>query len=318
MRRLCVLWTMLCVVLLALPVQAKPTLLSAKNTTQCREQETGYTPVQQRYERGLIFRLSRCGYPGSYVMGTLHSDSPRLAPVYEDALAIITGLKTVGFEFVEDERTALVAQQYMMLPPTYDRSLSDMIPPQDYKKLADALESRMKLPREAINRMRPWAAAVSLQYPPPTADGISLDVRLQQRAAAMQKRLVGLETPAEQFRIFDAVPFEKQLGMLRDAIADIPGIDEQNEAFMRAYVARDLKTLHRLSDESLAKTSDAELRAYIEQNLIVNRNRLMVERMQPHLRAGDALIAVGALHLMGNDGILPLLEKQGWRVEVVR
>jgi uncharacterized protein YbaP (TraB family) len=49
-------------------------------------------------------------------------------------------------------------------------------------------------------------------------------------------------------------------------------------------------------------------------NLINRRNRLMVERMATRLAEGNAFIAVGALHLPGDQGILHLLELQGYQV----
>lgn len=314
---LCRLAAIAVLLLLPFPATAKPVLLSGKSEA-CREQAQHYTPIQQRYERGVIFRIEKCGHQSSYVMGTMHSDSERIAPIFQDAVAILTGLKGAGFEFVEDEQTSLVAQQYMLLPSTYDKGLSDMLSADDYRKLEHALTTRVKLPQPFINRMRPWAAAVTLQYPVPTTDGITLDVRLQQRAQDMRKRLFGLETPAEQFRIFDRMPFEQQMTMLRDSIGGLAEMDKHNEKFMQAYVSRDLNTLHKLAEESFAMTGDPALRTYLEQELITKRNRTMAERMQPHLRSGDVLVAIGALHLLGDDGVLPLLEKDGWRIEVVR
>jgi hypothetical protein len=40
----------------------------------------------------------------------------------------------------------------------------------------------------------------------------------------------------------------------------------------------------------------------------------MVERLRPRLAEGGAFVAVGALHLPGEEGILRLLERQGYRV----
>jgi uncharacterized protein YbaP (TraB family) len=39
--------------------------------------------------------------------------------------------------------------------------------------------------------------------------------------------------------------------------------------------------------------------------------------MQPHLKGGKAFVAVGALHLPGEKGLLNLLEQQGYTVRVV-
>ena len=51
--------------------------------------------------------------------------------------------------------------------------------------------------------------------------------------------------------------------------------------------------------------------------LIDQRNARMVTRMEPFLKRGQAFIAIGALHLPGEVGVLNLLAKQGYRVSVV-
>lgn len=309
-------WFAIFCLLLPTGTWAKATVLSAK-TEQCADTDTPYTPIQQRYERGIFFRILRCGYPASYMMGTMHSDSPRLVGVYNDATALIKNLQSVGFEFVDDANTAVVAAQYMYFPSSSPAGLSSMISAVQFDLLAQALETRLKLPRHAADRLRPWAAAITLQYPPPVADGVVLDKRLQLYAQSMQKNLFGLETPAEQFRIFDGIPLEKQLLMLQDTIESIAEIDASNEEFMQAFINRDLNSLHQQAEASFAMISDNELREYIEENLLYKRNRLMAGRMQPHLKKGEIMVAIGALHLMGEKGVLAHLEAQGWRIEVV-
>ena len=49
-------------------------------------------------------------------------------------------------------------------------------------------------------------------------------------------------------------------------------------------------------------------------SLLVERNLRMVGRMQPLLAAGNTFVAVGALHLYGEQGILNLLRRAGYRV----
>ena len=51
--------------------------------------------------------------------------------------------------------------------------------------------------------------------------------------------------------------------------------------------------------------------------LIDERNATMVRRMQPRLREGGALIAVGAMHLPGERGLLRLLLDRGYQLERV-
>ena len=63
--------------------------------------------------------------------------------------------------------------------------------------------------------------------------------------------------------------------------------------------------------------SDQKVAEHFAKQLVVKRNHLMTERMQVRLKEGNAFIAVGALHLPGNEGILNLLSKQGYKVKSV-
>jgi uncharacterized protein len=301
----------------SLPVQARPTLLSAQPDA-CASEQLPYAPIAQRYERGLIFRIEKCGHGGSYILGTMHSDSPKLMTIYNDAISLIRAMRMVGFEFVEDEKTSAVAAQYMYLPSVQPQGLSNLMPAESFDELARVLQKRLDMPRKLVERLRPWAAAIMLQYPAPVADGVVLDKRLQNYGRAFNKPMFSLETPAEQFEIFHAIPLEKQLLMLRDSIRDLDKLDAANEEFMQAYIARDLRQLDRLAEQSFATTTDAELRDYIRNALLIRRNGVMTERLLPYLRKGDVLVAVGALHLMGEQGILAQLEQQGWHIQPVR
>ena len=81
------------------------------------------------------------------------------------------------------------------------------------------------------------------------------------------------------------------------------------------YLERDLKGLsvfgqrHAFEDNSLYER--------VTERLLTDRNRLMVERMLPLLDAGDAFVAVGAMHLPGADGLLALLAERGYQIERV-
>ena len=59
------------------------------------------------------------------------------------------------------------------------------------------------------------------------------------------------------------------------------------------------------------------LASRFKKRLLIDRNYRMVRRMRPRLMEGNSFIAVGALHLPGAEGIIHLLEKEGYRVSPV-
>ena len=83
-----------------------------------------------------------------------------------------------------------------------------------------------------------------------------------------------------------------------------------------AYLARDLSGLY---SQMLAQATaeEAQMMQRFEQDFVVERNFRMVERLQPLLAAEPSFIAVGALHLPGETGILALLEQSGFLVSRV-
>lgn len=302
---------------------AKPALLSAKNQPEAAASCTpsrpaDYVPIERRYRKGLIFRIDGCaGSAPSYVLGTMHSDNPAFAPLIEDVQRLIDETHAAGFEYVEDERTQQVSLQYMFIPSTTPRGLDSMLTPQEFKTLSSLIASRTSIPEQVTRRLRPWAAALLLQYPKPKADGVALDSRLQQYAAQQRKPLFGLETPEQQYEVFSGIAPAQQLQMLKEGIADIQQIDASNEELAQAYVARDLIRIHRLAQDTFADMKDTKLALYMREHLIRRRNVVMAEGMAKRLPEGGQFVAVGALHLFGKDGVLSLLEAKGYSIQQV-
>ena len=139
---------------------------------------------------------------------------------------------------------------------------------------------------------------------------------LQSRASAAGTPVHGLETIEEQVGVFAGLPEADQVALLDAALALNAEVDRLYEDMKRAYLAGDLDALQQIAEEQQA-TSDPALEARLEDRLIGSRNRRMAERLTVHLTRGGAFVAVGALHLSGDAGVLHLLEQQGYRVERV-
>jgi hypothetical protein len=163
--------------------------------------------------------------------------------------------------------------------------------------------------------MKPWAAAVTLSMPAPE-DGEVLDMDLYQRAQQAGKPVFGLESIREQLAIFEDMPEEEQLVLLRDTVENFAEIDAMQRELIDAWLQRDLGMLMAINDAAM-QTGDRQLAVELQDKLIIRRNRLMVERLQQYLKEGVVFVAVGALHLPGETGLLNLLEQRGYTVRVI-
>ena len=91
------------------------------------------------------------------------------------------------------------------------------------------------------------------------------------------------------------------------------GVGNEYFFFFKQKTAYEIKECDWSSDVC---SSDL-LTEIFQKRLIIDRNQRMVERMHKRLEEGNAFIAVGALHLPGEKGILRLLEHRGYRVRSI-
>jgi hypothetical protein len=196
-------------------------------------------------------------------------------------------------------------------------TLSQRVGTQLFAKAAASAEP-YGLNAVVLERFKPWAAAVILSLPvsevrAQAAGRLNSEKLLESYAANNQIALHAIETVDEQLGLFDRLADAKQVEMLRLAVEYSDVIDEIFARLIDAYLTQDLNAFYVLMEE-MAVGQQADLQEFFESELIAGRNRRMVERILPRLAEGNALIAVGALHLPDEVGVLRLLEQRGYTI----
>lgn len=261
---------------------------------------------------GLLWRIDAPDGASSHLFGTMHSEHPEVVTLPETVYAALASSSSVTLEMVMDPQSLAQLSESMFItegPPLPERIGADL-----YRRVVPAMATH-GVPEHALRTMQPWAVATTLMMPK-TNTGLFLDRVLYLEALAKGKPVTGLETAEEQMAVFTTLSDEYQAKLLEDALRQLSDLDELHARMRAAYVRRDLQALVEISEASL-RGSDPELATYFNDRVIVARNHRMVERMQADLKRGNAFIAVGALHLPGEEGILALLRRQGYRVSVV-
>ena len=114
-----------------------------------------------------------------------------------------------------------------------------------------------------VARMKPWAVAVTLMTAR-TRSGAVLDRVLYQRALTDAKPVDGLETVAEQVALFDGLPLQEQVELLRDSLDHLPDIDRMLVDLRQAWLRRDLARLVEINQATL-RVSDPQFAAAFNQ-----------------------------------------------------
>ena len=264
------------------------------------------------FGQGVLWKVSKSGQESSFILGTIHSDDPSVTNLPAKVSSALQQSRSFTAELDLNLNSIMQAQMQMLLPG--DKTLQSVIGAQRYKKCV-GLMAAYGAPEMMVSKMKPWAIAAQLSMPKPQT-GIFLDLKLYQMAQSQGKKIYGLETVAEQMGIFDSMSLSQQLIMLDQAIKDYPTMPAKINLLLRLYVKRDLQGMERFSKKEMKKVNP-EMAKLIDTKLIKERNHRMVDRMQPQLAAGKAFIAVGSLHLPGEQGILNLLQQRGYTLSAL-
>jgi len=190
------------------------------------------------------------------------------------------------------------------------QTLSKLLDPDLYATFL-AHAKNVGLEAAASERFQPWFAAILLEQLSLMRDGYEasagVDMQLTQSAAADHKPIIALETAAEQMGYFARLSLDEQVRFLRFTLRDLDSSDSDPAAVIRAWQRGDVQELERLFRQESADSPQ------LMRELTSERNRKWLPRIKALLDDDhDDMVIVGAMHLIGEDGLVALLQRQGF------
>jgi uncharacterized protein len=269
----------------------------------------------ERFARGLLWRVAKDGVPASHVYGTIHVADARLAELPGAVRQSFDVAKSLMLEFVPD---AYSRERFLEASMFLDRqTLEEKIGAEDFER-ALAVLAPIGLSREVVNKLKPWGVLLNLRNPGRAEQGAALDSQLLELARARRLPLAQIEGVEEQIFTFDEFPMESQVALLKHSLAHRDELTDLAERTLEAYLERDLGAIWRLREQFAARHPQiAPHQAVMTKRVVHDRSVVMAFRMQRQLRRGEAFVALGALHLYGEKGVLSLLEADGYRADRV-
>lgn len=195
-----------------------------------------------------------------------------------------------------------------------DRPLSSWLNKAEREQLAAALEHLGASPA-TFERMRPWLAAMTLSVMPLLQQGYDVTAGADRAviSAAGDARQRSFETAAEQIGFFANLSDMAQRQYLMDAINTASEDSTEIDALSTAWESGDLDSL-----ETLVLDSFRARYPELHQVIFTQRNHNWTETLVTELNgSGVDFVAVGAGHLLGDDGVVALLRARGLSVERV-
>jgi uncharacterized protein len=265
--------------------------------------------VPERYGQGLLWKVEAAGVAPSYVFGTAHLSDPRVTRLPQPVRESFDAAKSFAMEVSQE---TVFQQLGKRMVYSGKRSLPAALGQPLYEQVAPLITSA-GVPRQLVPRLKPWAATFFLMGS--RDSGTVLDQQLYLRARAQKKPVYELETVSEAIAPFANLSESDQIVLLRDTLAQSERMGAAEQVLIGLYLKGDLAALARLMDEAIPDGPKAKLYRWVFWHQLLDvRNVNMARRMDVLAKTGGAFMAVGALHLYGDSGVLALLEKRGYRL----
>ncbi|CFX10703.1 GumN family protein [Candidatus Filomicrobium marinum] len=269
-----------------------------------------------------LWRVERDGKPDSYLFGTIHLTDERITELSDAVKSAIGKSRVVALEVADISPVATMqaigAASDLVLFDNGHR-LDQVISSEAFSLVEKKLEEA-KLPTAMAHMYKPWVVSMILAVGPCERERVAggklvLDMVVSAYAQEKKIPVVGLETLQSQLEAAAAVPMDEQVQILRASLVHASRADDLRETVLRLYLQRKLGAVIPLQLYVAAKSGEVtdNLDGFREA-LITNRNRTMRTRALPLLAEGGAFIAVGGLHLVGEEGLVKLLRDAGYRV----
>lgn len=267
----------------------------------------------------MLWKIAAEGSSPSYLFGTIHVSDPRVTTLPPKVARALASSKTVALEIAD------------LSPKAFEAAFSrapDLIVFKDGRNLADvltegeleaarALAGQNGMPAELAPLLKPWVLMSLLSVPGcerrrVEAGAAVLDQELGVRHRKRGLPVRGLEKIDEQLQAMARIPEPDQVIVLKAGLKTMSRAEDLFETILQRYLAREIAKVWPMQLEmARAAGFDPVHFQSFRTEIISKRNLKMRDQALPLIRGGKAFIAVGALHLVGDDGLVALFRRAG-------
>jgi uncharacterized protein YbaP (TraB family) len=259
-------------------------------------------------KQSLLYKVSGNGLSKpSYVYGTIHMICEDEFFLMDELTTAMNQVKALYLEIDISDSLAMSAAIMKMIDPTVSDLYDEM--EDNFKDEISRYLLEMGMNFETIRFFKPFMVSMMLTQSLYSCEVKSYEVELMAMATEGGIPVKALETMEQQMAIFDSIPLEQQFQDLKEMVMNMPEAAEELRAIVKFYTEMNL--------EGLMKMMDGHSLMQFDDFILTHRNQAWIPIMEKQMRKEPALFAVGAAHLLGDQGVITLLKERGFKVQPV-
>ena len=266
----------------------------------------------------LLWKISGNGLKkSSYLFGTHHLIDKDKIPQFDSILAVCAQADAVVGEM--DLKEPGIQKKMMQGSVMKGKKMKDLVSPADFQMLDTEFKSVMGVGMSLLGSFKPMVVmslhqlTLYLKMSGLKKQPVAVDELFQKQARAGSKAVIGLETIDYQINVlFNSMTLERQAEVLLYEVRQKDQLMKDLSQLNEAYVTGNLEKMKELDVDDESMTPEER------KTLVDNRNQNWLKQLPELLNKQSCFVAVGCLHLVGDNGLINQLRLQGYTVEPVR
>jgi uncharacterized protein len=253
-----------------------------------------------------------------YLLGSFHMLKDNDYPLAKSTDAAFEDAEQLYFEISSDEMNnpALGQKMAKAAVRTDGKTLQSSVSEKTWKQF-EAYTAERKLPAANFQNFEPWFVSLMMSVIEMQKIGLNpalgLDKHFMDRAVKANKPAKGLETGDSQIAMLDNMTPTEQEQQLQDMLDESANLKKELEELHETWRKGDDKTLFNKMALDMKKQYPE-----LYQSINPTRNKAWMPKLEALLKDNDKddiMVIVGALHLIGEDGVVKMLSDKGYKVE---
>ncbi|UXM94593.1 TraB/GumN family protein [Bartonella sp. HY329] len=271
-----------------------------------------------------FWKIEKDGVEPSYLLGTMHASDAKIVKMTSAEQIAFDKSSRVALELIDigdeagGELFNTIRANTNLLMYHNDDSVKKQMTEAQFQKF-DALLKQRGIAFANVEHLKPWYFVMIFSMSDcPQTEAKVFDSQIELNALANGKELIGLETIEEQLKILARIPDPLYLASILQSINNPERMKDLSSTTAELYVEGKISMIMPLTEHFADDGSTITRLEEFNAELIDKRNVVMAERSKPLLEKGNSFIAVGALHLVGDTGLVEAFRKMGYRVTALK
>ena len=266
----------------------------------------------QELEKSLLWKISGNGLKKpSYLFGTIHLTCD--TSLDANTLNALETTEQLYLELDMDDKSIQMKLMKLMMMKD-GAKLSTLLSPEDFKILDEFMKKNLNMSAKLFDSFKPFMISSMLFPKMLDCKSQSVESELMKITKEQNEEIFGLEKAEDQMKVFDEISYQDQADELLKTVKDNLEKDKKEfQEMITIYQNKDIEGMLKMMSDS-----DNKITSENQDILLNDRNKKWIPIMIKIMKDKPTFFGVGAGHLAGEEGVIKLLRKQGYKVEAVQ